>query len=360
VKSFVRRGSIVVVGMAVAVLMSGCASSSKPDAQPGSGSSAGSTAKSSGVTITMYSGQHEQTTSQLVSVFENETGIKVKVRSDDEAVLANQIAQEGSRSPADVFYAENTPPLEFLREKNLLAPITPVTLSAVPGQYSSATGDWAGVSARVSVMVYNTKDLTPEQLPKSALDLASPAWKGKIGIAPGETDFQPIVTSMIKAYGKPAALKWLQGLKSNAGSDHSYPDNESLVDMVNKGKVEIGVINHYYWYRARDEVGAGSLQSAIAFFAPRDPGYILDVSGAGVLKSSKHQDAAQRLVAFLVSKSGEGVLAHSESYEYPLGSGVLTAKPLRPFDQLQPNALSIADLGDGQDAIALLQQAQLL
>jgi hypothetical protein len=38
----------------------------------------------------------------------------------------------------------------------------------------------------------------------------------------------------------------------------------------------------------------------------------------------------------------------------------LTAKPLRPFDQLQPNALSIADLGDGQDAIALLQQAQLL
>ena len=60
-------------------------------------------------------------------------------------------------------------------------------------------------------MVYNTGKLSPSQLPKSVMDLADPAWKGKIGIAPGETDFQPIVTSILKEKGKAAALAWLKG-----------------------------------------------------------------------------------------------------------------------------------------------------
>src|SRR5947209_10710620 len=72
-------------------------------------------------TITLYNGQHEQTTALLVKAFERQTGIHVQVRSADEATLGNQIAQEGSSSPADVFYTENTPVLEALQEKGLLA-----------------------------------------------------------------------------------------------------------------------------------------------------------------------------------------------------------------------------------------------
>lgn len=325
----------------------------------GCGGTGAAKAGTTSATITLYSGQHPQTTAQLVSAFEAETGIKVKVRSDDEAVLAGQIALEGSRSPADVFYTENTPALEYLREQNLLATITSSTLAAVDSKYNSPQGNWVGVSARVNVMVYNTDKLHASQLPKSVMDLASPAWKGKIGIAPSETDFQPIVTSIIHEQGKNAALAWLKGIKSNAGSN-SYPDNESLTDMVNRGQVQIGLINQYYWYRQRDEVGAKNVHSAIAFFAPQDVGYVLDVSGAAVLKSTKNAAAAQKFVAFLVSRDGESVLAHSESYEYPLGSGVLTAKPLKPFGQLQPTPLTLSDLGDGSAAIALLQQVQLL
>jgi len=314
---------------------------------------------SASTTITLYSGQHAQTTSKLVAAFEAESGITVKVRSDDEAVLANQIATEGSNSPADVFYTENTPPLEFLDEHYLLGALPRSTLARVDAKYNSTSGDWVGVSARVSVMIYNTDKLNASELPRSVMDLAAPMWKGKLGIAPGETDFQPIVASITQLRGKEAALAWLRGVKANAGS-HSYPDNESLTDMVNRGQVQIGLINHYYWYRERDQVGAKNTHSAIAFFGPRDPGYVLDVSGAAVLRSSHHQAAAQKLVAFLVGHAGEEILAHSESYEYPLGSGVVTAKPLTPFDQLEPAAVSLADLGDGSLAIDLLQQVQLL
>src|ERR1700743_102023 len=105
-----------------------------------------------GQTITLYNGQHEQTTDALVKAFEKQTGVTVKVRNDDEDVLAQQIEQEGSRSPADVFFTENTPPLARLDEKGLLSPAGSQALSAVPAKYSADDKDWVGGSARVSVL----------------------------------------------------------------------------------------------------------------------------------------------------------------------------------------------------------------
>ncbi len=133
----------------------------------------------SGQTITLYNGQHEQTTSALVEAFTKQTGVKVKVRSDDEDVLAQQIQQEGSKSPADVFFTENTPPLARLDEAKLLSPVDASTLAAVPSAYNAADRNWIGVSARVSVIVYNTDKLKASQLPKSILDLAEPRVEGQ-------------------------------------------------------------------------------------------------------------------------------------------------------------------------------------
>jgi iron(III) transport system substrate-binding protein len=322
--------------------------------------SSGSTASGSGsgATITLYNAQHEETTDALVSAFEKQTGIKVKVRNGDEAEFAQQIEQEGSHSPADVFYTENSPALMELEEKNLLAPVAPATLANVDSKYNPPAGDWVGVSARVSCLVYNTSALPTASVPTSIFDLADPKWKGKLALAPAETDFLPIVTAIAKAKGDAAALSWLQAVKHNAAG-HIYPDNETLVADVNRGSATIGVINHYYWFRMRKESDA-KMNSAIAYFAPNDPGYLIDVSGAGVLRSSKHQSEAQKLLAFLVSKQGEAVLAKGVSYEYPLGSGAAASPELRPFAQLQPDPLGISDFGDGSGALKLLQEAQLL
>jgi iron(III) transport system substrate-binding protein len=319
----------------------------------------GGSPSASAPSITLYNGQHIQTTDSLVTAFEKQTGIHVNVRSNDEDVFANQIVQEGTHSPADVFYTENSPALEYLQERGLLAKVDPSSLSHVPSKYDSPQGDWEGVTARVSVMIYNTTMLKPDQLPTSVMQLADPRWRGKLALAAGETDFQPIVTSIVKSHGIPAALAWLEAVKTNAGS-HIYPDNETITSMVNQGQAAIGIINNYYWYRERYDVGATGMHSAIAFFAPRDPGYIINVSGAAVLKSSTHQAEAQRFLAFIVSRKGQEIIAHSQSYEYPLGSGVTTAKGLRPFNTLQPAPLTIAQLGDGSAAIALLQRVQLL
>jgi len=310
-----------------------------------------------GTTITLYNGQHEQTTAALVAAFEKQTGIKVNVRTGDEATLGNQILQEGASSPADVFYTENTPVLEALHEQGLLAPVSPSTLAAVPSRYESAHGDWVGISARVSVLVYNASQVAPSQLPSSILELAEPRWKGKVGFAPSETDFQPLITSIVKLDGVAAAERWLKGLQANS---RLYPDNETVVAQVNNGESAVGLINHYYWYRLRAEIGQRAMHSALHYYAAGDPGDLVDVSGAAVLKSSSHQAAAQAFLSFLVSRTGQEAIAHSHSYEYPLRPGVSPAPGLRPFAQLKPAPLTPAELGDGSQALALEQKLGLL
>jgi iron(III) transport system substrate-binding protein len=332
--------SVFVVAVSAGALLTACGSSSTHS-------------------ITLYSGQHVQTTQALVSAFERSTGITVNVRSDDEDTLANQIVVEGSHSPADVIFTENSPALEYLQSKGLLAPVEASTLTHTPSKYNSPQSDWVGVSARVSVLVYNPSLIKESQLPTTVLQMADPRYAGKIAIAPGETDFQPIVTSVLRTYGKPAATSWLEGIKSNAGN-HVYPDNETITNEVNRGAVAFGVINQYYWYRLRAEIGASSMHSQITYFAPNDPGYVLDVSGAGILQSSTHKTDAQKFLAFLVSAQGQEIIAHSISFEYPIASGVSTSQPETPFDQLQPNSINISELGDGTVAIALLQQVGLL
>jgi len=339
-------GTVAVTGM-LAVSAAACS---------GGGDASGSASADS---LVLYNGQHLQTTQALVTAFEKQTGISVSIRNDDEDVLAQQIIQEGSRSPADVIYTENSPALMELQGKNLLAKVDTSTLSAVPSGYSSPDGNWVGVSARVSALVYNTNDLKPSQLPTSVMDLANPKWAGKLALAPGETDFQPIITSIADTYGTAAALTWLKAVKANAGS-HVYPDNETITAEVNSGQVEIGLINHYYWYRLRSQIGASAMHSALAYFAPEDPGYVLDISGAAILASSKHQAAAQKFLAFIVSAAGQKIIATSDSFEYPIRPGIAANSQLTPLSTLHPDpADTIARLGNGALALQLLQEAQL-
>jgi iron(III) transport system substrate-binding protein len=344
----------VVAGLALAA----CGGSSSGGSTPSDTSASPSSL--AGQTITLYNAQHEQTTSALIAAFTKQTGIKVRVKDDDEDVLTAQIEQEGSHSPADVFYTENSNWLQQLDDKGLLAPVDPGVLRGVPAADSATNGDWLGVSARISALVYDPAKISASQLPTSVLQLADPQYKGKLELAPAETDFWPIVDSIARTEGTAAAVTWLKGIKANAGSDDNVPDNETVTSDVNSGNADMGLINHYYYYRARAEVGASSFHAKLAFFKAGDPGYVEDISGAAILASSQHQAAAQAFLGFLVSKTGQQILAHSESFEYPIRPGVAANSELPPLSTLHPTDFTPADLGTGLEAKQLMQQVGLL
>ena len=112
--------------------------------------------------------------------------------------------------------------------------------------------------------------------------------------------------------------------------------------------------------RTRNEIGVSKIRARLHYFAPRDAGALVDVSGAAVMKSSKRAKEAQQFVAYLVSKPAQEIIAKSQSYEYPLGSGVQTKRDIKPFSELKPPDISVNDLGDGRGALRALEQVGLL
>jgi iron(III) transport system substrate-binding protein len=316
------------------------------------------TASASAATLVLYNAQHEQTVNDLVSAFEKTTGVHVTVHSGDGPEVANQIIQEGKRSPADVFFTENSPEIAVLDVKGLLAKVDPKALAKIPPKYSAADGSWVGVLAREDVLAYNPSLISADKLPKSLLDLAGPAWKGKVAIAPSDNDFLPLVEAVAVTHGRSAALAWLKGLKQNA---QIFDDDEGVVAAVDRGAVATGIINNYYWSRLRTEQGADKTHSMLYHFAHGDVGGLVNVSAAGVLKTSKDPKDAQRFLAFLVSKKAQSMLAKNNiTFEYPLRPGITASPQLKPFDELQPPAVGVVQLGDDSDVLDLLHQASLL
>jgi len=308
---------------------------------------------SGGRTITLYNGQHPQLTQALVDAFQRQTGIEVRVRTGDGIVLASQLLQEGSSSPADVYFAENSPELVVLGEHHLLATLPASIVSQVPSTYNSPSRTWVGFALRVSALVYDPSRISAAQLPARLLDLAKPEWKGKLAVSLTDSDFPPLVGGVIAKYGSATAESWLRGLKANSAL---YADQEAVVAAVDRGQQAVGVINQYYWYRLRLEQGAANTHSKLYFFPGGDVGALVNISGAAVLASSGKTAEAESFLRFLVSAKAQRILATGNDFEYPLRPGVAPNPALPPLARIDPATLSVVDLGDDQQAAALIQQ----
>jgi iron(III) transport system substrate-binding protein len=344
--SLPRRSPVATVGIwialpatvAVACLVAGCGGTSSENS------------------ILLYNGQHPQLTQALVTAFEKQSGINVRVRTNDGIVLAAQLLQEGKASPADVYLTENSPELMTLDQRGLLAKVDSATLGQVPAQDNSPTGNWAGIALRVSALTYDPAQVPAFELPASILELAQPKWKGKVGIAPTDSDFPPLVGAIIATYGKAAATNWLAALKRNA---QLYQSDEAAVSAVNRGDMATGVVNNYYWYRQRLEVGAGAMHSKLYYFPNHDVGSIENISGAAVLASSAHNSNAQKFLDFLVSKAAQEIIAHGEDFEYPTRPGVKPNAALPPLSAVAPATPGPAKLGNDQQSARMIRESGL-
>ena len=306
--------------------------------------------------LTIYSAQHENLTQAWAKKFQEKTGIKVQIRYGSDSSMGAQIVQEGSKSPADVFLTENSPAMTTVQNAGLLAKVDPATIAQVGAAYHPSSDDWVGIAARSTVLVYNPSKISEAQLPKSIMDLADPAWKGKWGAAAGGADFQAIVSAILATQGEQKTAAWLKGLKDGA---QVYQNNIAVMKAVNAGEVPVGIMYHYYWYRDQALTKAGSKNTKLLYFRHQDPGAFVSISGGGVLKSSKHAANAQKFLAFVTSKEGQQMLATSDAKEYAVGNGVASDKALEPLDSLEAPKVDPYTL-NGPKVIELMTQAGIL
>lgn len=305
--------------------------------------------------LTLYNGQHRQTTDAVVAAFTKATGIDVLVRSGASPQIANQIIEEGDLSPADVFYSEGSPPVAALSKRGLLTPIATDTLSQIPPTYVAANGEWVGISARARVVAFNRDMVKEADLPASILGFADPIWADRIAYAPASDAFQEQIVAILRLKGRETALGWLKGMKQVG---RIYNNNIGAMQAVERGEIAAALINNYYWFTVAKEVGAGKMRSALHYIRNQDPGALITVSAAATLKSARNPEAAQRFLAFLVSAQGQQVVADSMA-EYPLRAGIVSPFALEPWDKLDPPPVTPADIGDASEAIPLAREAGL-
>ena len=306
--------------------------------------------------LTIYSGRSQTLVEPILEAFSEDTGVEIRVKYASSTDIVNTVLEEGEDTPADVVFLQDPGSLGTLSASGFLAELPDELLSKVDRRLRSPIGEWVGTSGRARTVVYNTSAIDPNTLPESILDFTGPEWKGRIGWAPRNSSFQAFVTAFRVKEGEDAAREWLRGIQAN--DPQAYPSNSTTVAAVGRGEVDVGFVNHYYLERFLEEEGPG-FGARNHFLGGGDPGALVLVAGAGILKETGKRDAAEELVGFLLSDVAQEHFA-TETKEYPLAGGVQPVGDLPPLASLEPPDVDLGSLANLEGTLDMLRDLGII
>ncbi|WP_347353303.1 extracellular solute-binding protein [Intrasporangium sp.] len=307
-----RVTTAIAGAVALLAVTAGCSSSPSADA--------GATGSEPTTTLTVYTDQHAALVKGLTDAYTKKTGVTFDVQQD---ATVGQIQAEGKASPADLFLSEDPAPVAQLGKAGLLEPIASSTVAQVQPGLSSPQDLWVAYAARVRVLFYNPGLIEKADLPKTLLDITDPQYKGKFAYAPSGA-FVATTQYLISTIGTEKTTDFLKKVKANGVNEQK---NGNVRDTVEAGKHAMGLSNHYYWWIKAAEVGGPEhMTSKIYHFPEADPGNLILSSGAAILKTSTHKEAAAKFVQWLTSKDGgQQILSSADIDEsgaqYPVAVG---------------------------------------
>lgn len=307
-----------------------------------------------GEKLTIYSGRSEEFIAPFLEQFTAETGIEFDVRYGDSAALAAQLLEEGENSPADVFLSQDAGSLGAVSGARLLAQLPNQILSRVESKYQSPSSDWVGVTGRVRVFAYAPDRVS--SLPQTIDDLTDAAWRGRLGIAPTNGSFQTFVTALIQARGEAAAERWLAAIKAN--QPVLYEKNSQIMEAIDSGQIDIGLVNHYYLWEVAEELGR-DINVKIDFFQAGDLGNLVNAAGAGILSTSQKKESAQSLISFLLRDDIQQKFV-TDTHEYSLVLPSLWPEGLPALVEVASPAVDLASLSDLRRTQELLIKVGLI
>ncbi len=307
-----------------------------------------------GTELAVYSGRSEEYLGDVFEKFQDESGIRLNVRYADSAELAAQLLEEGENSPADLFISQDAGSLGAVAEAGLLDLLSESILNEVPSAFSSQEKFWVGITGRTRVFAYSPSRL--KDLPMSYRDVTNPIYKGRIGIAPTNGSFQAFVTALRINAGEAATEQWLRDLVAN--EPRYYEKNSMIVEAIDAGEIDLGLVNHYYVYEVSKALGR-EIGVKIGFFEKGDLGNLINVSGGGILKTSGKKEAAEKFLAYLLSSYAQETFVR-EVQEYPLLPGVEGPAGLPSIEELGAPLVDLNSLKDLRGTQQLLIKVGLL
>ena len=309
-----------------------------------------------GQEVVIYSGRSEELVDPILRRFEELSGATVRVQYAGTAELAATILEEGSNSPADVYFAQDAGALGAIASEGMFIELPEDILNMVDARFNSADGLWVGLSGRARAVIYNTDNVSENEIPESILDFTDPKWNGRLGWAPTNGSFQAFITALRVLEGDDVAREWLEGIQAN--NPLVYSGNTPIVEAAIAGEIDAGFVNHYYLERAQSESGGG-LPAANYIYTNGTPGALVNIAGAGILTTSSNMEAAEALLRFLLSEEAQIYFAE-ETYEYPLVEGIVVNSNLVPLDDIQTPDIDLSQLEDLEGTLELMTEVGVI
>ena len=296
-------------------------------------------------TVNLYTTREPGLVRPLIEAFEKKAGLKVNTVFVKEG-LAERVAAEGARSPADVLMEVDIGNLVDLVNRGVAQPVKSAVLeAAVPANLRDPEGRWFALSMRARV-VYASRSLGLKAI--SYEDLAKPEYKGKICIRSGQHSYNTaLIAAVIAHYGTEKADAWLRGVKANLARKASGGDREVARDILG-GICEIGVGNSYYVGLMRSGAGGPDQKKwgdAIDVLLPTlaGAGTHVNVSGAALAKNAPHRASAVKLLEWLASDEAQAIYSEG-NFEYPVAKGAKVTPIIAALGELKVDPLPVADI----------------
>ena len=179
----------------------------------------------------------------FVGPFEKKYGIKVTTwRSSSENVLQRAVTEaRAGRYEVDAFET-NGPELEALHREQLLQEVKSPRLADLVPHGLRPHREWATTRFNLFVAAYNTNLVKAEEVPKTWADLASPRWKGRLGIEAYDHDW---FAGVVSAMGEAEGLKLFRDIVAVNGMS-VRKGHTLLSNLVVSGEVPLALTVYYY------------------------------------------------------------------------------------------------------------------
>ncbi|MEY3459132.1 MAG: Iron deficiency-induced protein precursor [Planctomycetota bacterium] len=254
----------------------------------------------------------------ILKAFEQQTGIRVTVRYDEEASkslgLTQLLLAEKAAPRCDVFWNNQTLGTMRLAKAGVLAACPIEWFARISQKYRDADHRWCGFAGRFRVWIVNT-----ERMPKASIESVEKAFAGeqlqRCSIA------VPLFGTTLTHYSELAAelglaelQNWHQSLRDRGIREAR--GNGAVRDLVAEGACDFGLTDTDDVFAALD---AGK---PVQMFPCRLPsGHTICIPNTvALIQGCPHPEPAGELIRYLLSEEVELQLAKSAARQIPLGA----------------------------------------
>ncbi|MBF1999638.1 MAG: Fe(3+) ABC transporter substrate-binding protein [Synechococcales cyanobacterium C42_A2020_086] len=311
--------------------------------------------------VNLYSSRHYDTDNALYEGFRAETGIQVNLIEAEADPLIERIKSEGANSPADVLMTVDAGRLWRAEQEGLFQPVNSQVLNqAIPSSLRHPNGMWFGFSKRARVIMYDTSKVNPADL-STYEALTDPQWQGQI-LTRSSTNIYNVslVSSLIEVHGAPETETWVRGLVANFARPPEGNDT-AQIQACAAGVGSLAIANSYYLIRLAksDNPADREVAEKVSIFFPnqRDRGTHVNISGAGVVRTAKNQEAAIRFLEYLAGPEAQAIFANGNN-EYPVVEGVPLDPVLASYGSFKSDPMNASVFGkNSAEALRITDRA---